>query len=49
VLLIEDDPAVREGLQLALSHLGHDVIAAPDGSRAWPPPQPRARTSWCST
>jgi DNA-binding response OmpR family regulator len=31
VLLIEDDPAVREGLQLALSHLGHDVVAASDG------------------
>ena len=31
MLLIEDDPAVREGLQLALTHLGHDVIAAPDG------------------
>jgi DNA-binding response OmpR family regulator len=31
VLLIEDDPAVREGLQLALTHLGHDVIAAPAG------------------
>jgi DNA-binding response OmpR family regulator len=31
VLLVEDDPAVREGLQLALTHLGHDVVAAADG------------------
>jgi DNA-binding response OmpR family regulator len=31
VLLIEDDPAVREGLDLALTHLGHDVISREDG------------------
>ncbi len=31
VLLIEDDPAVREGLDLGLSHLGHQVFSAPDG------------------
>jgi DNA-binding response OmpR family regulator len=29
--LIEDDPAVREGLELALKHLGHQVTVAPDG------------------
>ena len=31
VLLIEDDPAISEGLELALSHLGHEVVARPDG------------------
>jgi DNA-binding response OmpR family regulator len=31
VLLIEDDPAIREGLELGLRHLGHLVSAAPDG------------------
>ena len=31
VLLIEDDPAVREGLELGLAHLGHQVFAAADG------------------
>ncbi len=31
VLLIEDDPAIREGLELGLRHLGHSVSAAPDG------------------
>jgi DNA-binding response OmpR family regulator len=31
VLLIEDDPAVCEGLDLGLTHLGHQVIVAGDG------------------
>jgi DNA-binding response OmpR family regulator len=31
VLLIEDDPAIREGLQLGLGHLGHAVAVAADG------------------
>ncbi|MFE3741447.1 response regulator [Streptomyces sp. NPDC059096] len=31
VLLIEDDPAVREGVQLALRRQGHDVAAAATG------------------
>jgi two-component system, OmpR family, response regulator MtrA len=31
VLLIEDDPAVREGLELGLTHLGHQVLLAVDG------------------
>ena len=31
ILLIEDDPDVREGLELALRHLGHDVLARGDG------------------
>ncbi|WP_328675088.1 response regulator transcription factor [Streptomyces sp. NBC_00343] len=31
VLLIEDDPAVREGTCLALRHQGHDVAAAETG------------------
>jgi DNA-binding response OmpR family regulator len=31
VLLIEDDPAVREGLELGLTHLGHQVLLAFDG------------------
>ncbi|MDQ0380806.1 response regulator transcription factor [Amycolatopsis thermophila] len=33
VLLIEDDPAVREGLCLGLRRHGHDVQPAPDGER----------------
>ena len=31
MLLIEDDPAVSEGLDLGLTHLGHQVIVAADG------------------
>jgi DNA-binding response OmpR family regulator len=31
VLLVEDDPSVREGLQLALRRQGHDVHAAGSG------------------
>lgn len=31
VLLVEDDPAVRKGVQLALRHQGHDVLAAATG------------------
>jgi DNA-binding response OmpR family regulator len=31
VLLIEDDPAVRKGVQLALRHQGHEVFAAETG------------------
>jgi two-component system response regulator MtrA len=31
VLLIEDDPAIREGLELGLRHLGHQVDSAADG------------------
>ncbi|MBY8877531.1 response regulator transcription factor [Actinacidiphila acidipaludis] len=31
VLLIEDDPAVRRGVEWALRHRGHDVAAAPTG------------------
>jgi DNA-binding response OmpR family regulator len=31
ILLIEDDPDVREGLEIALLHLGHEVIARADG------------------
>jgi DNA-binding response OmpR family regulator len=30
VLVIEDDPAVRRGLELGLAHLGHSVRSAPD-------------------
>jgi len=33
VLLIEDDPAVCEGLDLGLTHLGHRVVVAGDGER----------------
>ena len=31
ILLIEDDPDVREGLEIALQHLGHEVLARGDG------------------
>lgn len=31
VLLVEDDPAVRKGVQLALRHQGHEVWAAATG------------------
>ncbi|WP_088283608.1 response regulator transcription factor [Kineosporia sp. A_224] len=31
VLIVEDDPGVREGLELGLTHLGHQVRTAPDG------------------
>jgi DNA-binding response OmpR family regulator len=33
VLLIEDDPAVREGLELALRHQGYQVDSAPTGEQ----------------
>lgn len=31
ILLIEDDALVREGLEIALRHLGHEVLTRPDG------------------
>jgi DNA-binding response OmpR family regulator len=31
IMLIEDDPHVREGLEIALRHLGHQVLAHADG------------------
>jgi DNA-binding response OmpR family regulator len=31
ILLIEDDPHVREGLEIALRHLGHEVVVRGDG------------------
>lgn len=31
ILLVEDDPAIRDGLELALSHLGHETVARGDG------------------
>ncbi len=31
ILLIEDDPAIRDGLELALSHLGHETVTRGDG------------------
>jgi DNA-binding response OmpR family regulator len=31
ILLVEDDPAIRDGLELALSHLGHETLARSDG------------------
>jgi DNA-binding response OmpR family regulator len=31
ILLIEDDPDVREALEIALRHLGHEVVARADG------------------
>ena len=34
VLLVEDDPAVRQGLELALRRLGYSVQAAGDGEAA---------------
>lgn len=34
VLLVDDEPDVRESLSIELASLGHDVIAAPDGVEA---------------
>jgi DNA-binding response OmpR family regulator len=34
VLLVEDDPAVREGISLALRHQGHHVVAVDSGEAA---------------
>ncbi len=34
VLIVEDDPAIREALQEALAADGHAVVAAPDGGQA---------------
>lgn len=31
ILLIEDDPGIREGLEIALRHLGHEVRTRGDG------------------
>jgi DNA-binding response OmpR family regulator len=31
ILLIEDDPSVREALEIALRHLGHNVLVRGDG------------------
>ena len=34
VLIVEDDPAIREALQEAIEADGHAVVAAPDGGQA---------------
>ncbi len=34
MLLVEDDPAVREGISLALGHQGHHVVAVATGEAA---------------
>jgi CheY-like chemotaxis protein len=34
VLLVEDDPAARQGLELALRRLGYDVRSAADAQQA---------------
>ena len=49
VLLVEDDPGARQGLELALRRLGYEVRPAETGEAAlrdFPAPP---RTSWCST
>ncbi|MFF4934312.1 response regulator [Streptomyces griseofuscus] len=35
VLLVEDDPDVREAVRLGLRHQGHEVIAAETGEEGW--------------
>ncbi|MFD5583618.1 response regulator [Streptomyces sp. NPDC127063] len=35
VLLVEDDPDVREAVRLGLRHQGHEVIAAATGEEGW--------------
>lgn len=34
ILLVEDDPAVRQATRLVLQHLGHEVVPAPDVATA---------------
>jgi DNA-binding response OmpR family regulator len=34
VLIVEDDPAIREALREAITSDGHDVVCAPDGGQA---------------
>jgi len=36
VLLVEDEPAVRLGVRLALERAGHRVLEAPTAGEAWP-------------
>ncbi|GAA6734157.1 response regulator transcription factor [Thermus oshimai] len=36
VLLVEDEPAVRLGVRLALERAGHRVLEAEDAASAWP-------------
>jgi Response regulator containing CheY-like receiver, AAA-type ATPase, and DNA-binding domains len=49
VLLVEDDPAARQGLELALRRLGYGVHAAETGEAALATSATPPRTSWCST
>ncbi|MFD3005156.1 response regulator transcription factor [Thermus tengchongensis] len=36
VLVVEDEPAVRLGVRLALERAGHKVLEAPSATEAWP-------------
>jgi DNA-binding response OmpR family regulator len=49
VLLVEDDPAARQGLELALRRLGYGVRAAETVRRRFASSATPPRTSWCST
>jgi Response regulator containing CheY-like receiver, AAA-type ATPase, and DNA-binding domains len=49
VLLVEDDPAARQGLELALRRLGYMVRAAETGEAALRASATLPRTSSCST
>ena len=35
ILIAEDEPISRRSLERQLGRLGHDVIAASDGTKAW--------------
>ena len=48
VLLVEDDPAARQGLELALRRLGYRVRPAETGEAALNGIRRPWWTSWCS-
>ncbi|MGY3684261.1 DNA-binding response OmpR family regulator [Streptomyces sp. TE33382] len=50
VLLVEDDPAVREGVEIGLRRRGHEVLAAATGEGpVWRHCPPFVPISCCST
>jgi len=49
LLVVDDEPNIRELLSASLRYAGFEVASPPTGSRRSPSPPTSAPTCWCST